>query len=329
MSSIPQSAGPSRRDIIRKTAGLATAALMGGGSLKAAEGDAVAPHNGKRVLRIAHLTDIHVKPEMHAGEGMAACLHHVQEHHRPDLILNTGDTIFDSMAADEARVRTLWELSQSIWKAECGVPVEHAVGNHDVWGIDKKASKTTGNEPLYGKRWVANLYGWERPYRSFDRAGWHFIALDSTLHNENGYTGRIDEVQFEWLEQDLGQVALKTPVLVFCHIPILSAAAFFDGSRNEESGNWVVPGANMAIDARRLKNLFFKHKNVKLCLSGHLHLFDRVDYLGVSYVCNGAVSGGWWGGNYQECEPGYGLIDLYADGSFENRYVPTGWKPQE
>lgn len=328
MTSIPPSAGLSRRDIFQKTAGLATAALVGGDLLQAAECDVHTPGNGKRVLRIAHLTDIHVQPERHAAQGLAACLHHVQEHHRPDLIINTGDTIFDSMAADEARVRSLWELAQAVWKADCSVPVQHAIGNHDVWGIDKQASKTTGDEPLYGKKWVMNLLGWERPYYSFDRAGWHFIALDSTLPVESGYTGRLDEAQFQWLEQDLARVAPKMPVLIFCHIPILSAAAFFDDSQSEKSGNWVVAGANMAIDSRRLKNLFFKHRNVKLCLSGHLHLFDRVDYLGVSYVCNGAVSGGWWRGSYQECEPGYGIIDLYADGSFENQYIPSGWKPQ-
>jgi hypothetical protein len=77
----------------------------------------------------------------------------------------------------------------------------------------------------------------------------------------------------------------------------------------------------MHQDARRLKNLFREHRNVKLCLSGHLHLRDRVDYEGVTYLCNGAVSGGWWRGPYQECEAGYALIDLRADGTFDHRYL--------
>ncbi|MGQ9650788.1 MAG: hypothetical protein ACUVXJ_11815 [Phycisphaerae bacterium] len=66
---------------------------------------------------------------------------------------------------------------------------------------------------------------------------------------------------------------------------------------------------------------------MKVCLSGHVHLIDRVDYLGVSYLCNGAVCGGWWEGPYQECDAGYALVDLYDDGSFEKRYVQFGWKP--
>ena len=114
-------------------------------------------------------------------------------------------------------------------------------------------------------------------------------------------------------------------VLVFGHIPILSAAAFFK-SQAEESGDWEIPARVMAIDARKLKGLFHKHKNVKVCLSGHLHLVDRVDYLGVSYLCNGAVSGSWWKGPNQEFEPGYAVLDLYDDGTFDNRYVTYGWK---
>ncbi len=66
---------------------------------------------------------------------------------------------------------------------------------------------------------------------------------------------------------------------------------------------------------------FNQHKNVKLAVSGHIHLTDRVDYNGVSYCCNGAVSGRWWFGKYQHTEAGYAIIDLYDDGSFTNTYV--------
>jgi 3',5'-cyclic-AMP phosphodiesterase len=72
-----------------------------------------------------------------------------------------------------------------------------------------------------------------------------------------------------------------------------------------------------------------KHPNVKLCLSGHTHLVDRLDYTGVSYFCNGAVSGAWWKGAWQGCEPGYALVNLYDDGSFEREYVVYGAKAKE
>ncbi len=320
----------SRRDLML-LAGAGGAALLSPAALAGQQKPAPRPAkrgpNAKRCLRIAHLTDIHVQPEKNAPAGFAACLHHVQSQaDRPDVIFTGGDSIMDCMGADEARTKAQWDVWQRVLKAECSLPVESCIGNHDVWGWNKKESKTTGREAQWGKRWVMDIFGVEQPYRSFDRAGWHFIFLDSTFPKGGGYTAKLDDRQFEWLAADLQQTPRGTPVCLVSHIPILAACAYFDGD-NEESGDWVVPGAWMHTDARKLKNLFKKHPNVKLCLSGHIHLVDRVDYLGVTYLCNGAVSGGWWGGDYQECHNGYGLVDLYADGTFDHRYVTYPWTP--
>lgn len=297
-------------------------------SLSQPRGTANNNHTAKRVLRIAHLTDIHVEPGRKSGEGLAACLHHVQNQtDRPDLIFNGGDSVMDALGADESRVRAQWDVFTRVFKNECSLPVEHCIGNHDVWGWDRTHSPATGKEPLYGKRWAMEALGLDTPYRSFDRVGWHFVILDSTHSTHNGsYTAKLDDDQFIWLDADLGAVDPATPVLILSHIPILAACAYLDGD-NEKSGNWSVPGAWMHIDARRIKDLLLRHPNVKLCLSGHIHLVDRVDYLGVTYLCNGAVCGGWWKGPYQECDCGYSLVDLYDDGTFDHRYINFGWVP--
>jgi hypothetical protein len=67
---------------------------------------------------------------------------------------------------------------------------------------------------------------------------------------------------------------------------------------------------------------------VKVCLSGHIHLVDRVDYLGVSYLCNGAVSGAWWKGPNQEFGNGYAIVDLFPDGAFTSTYHQFDWRAQ-
>jgi hypothetical protein len=41
----------------------------------------------------------------------------------------------------------------------------------------------------------------------------------------------------------------------------------------------------------------------------------------VRYLCNGAVSGGWWKGKYQEFGPAYALVDFFDDGTVENQLV--------
>ena len=278
-----------------------------------------APSRAKRSIRLAHLTDVHVQPERAAAEGFAACLRHAQSlDDPPQLILTGGDCVMDVMENDAARAKVLGDLWRRLLRDECGLPVENCLGNHDVWGWHRKGSKTTGNEPLWGKKWALDLLGMDRPDRSFDRGGWHFVVLDSVFPSGDGYTARLDDEQFEWLKSDLVSTPADRPVVVVSHIPILAACAYFDGE-NEKSGDWVIPGSFVHIDARRIKDLFLGHRNVKLCLSGHEHLVDRVDYNGVSYVCDGAVSGAWWKGDNQECDEGYGVVDLYADGTFRHQ----------
>jgi 3',5'-cyclic-AMP phosphodiesterase len=279
----------------------------------------------KRVLRFAHLTDIHVQPEKSAAEGLAACLRHVQSQaDRPDMILTGGDQIMDAFGADFARTKVQWDLYAKVFKAENSLPVEHCIGNHDVWGWSSRESNPE-HAVKSGKKWAMEALGLAAPYRTFEKAGWKFIVLDSTFPSGTGYTAKLDEEQFAWLKQTLEATPKSQPILILSHIPILAACAFFDGD-NEKSGNWQVPGAWMHIDARKIKDLFASHENVKVAISGHIHLVDRVDYYGVTYLCNGAVSGGWWGGNYQECFPGYTLMNLYDDGTFDREYVNFGWK---
>src|SRR5262249_25554403 len=89
-----------------------------------------------------------------------------------------------------------------------------------------------------------------------------------------------------------------------------------------------VSAKRMHVDCRDLDALFQKHRNVKLCLSGHLHLLDRCDYNGVTYICDGAVSGAKWKGRKRQTPEGYGVIDLFADGTFKHEYMTYGWKAE-
>lgn len=279
----------------------------------------------KRAIRLAHLTDMHVQPERGAAEGFEAALTHAAGQN-PDLIVTGGDLVMDAMGQTRERTKTQWDLYLRT-VGGVSLPVEHTIGNHDVWGWNKR--DVYEKEPGYGKKWACDALHLERPYRSFDRKGWHFIVLDSTfMKPESGYTARLDDEQFEWLQEDLKATPSQTPVLVVSHIPIICACAMFDGD-NEKSGDWVIPGAWMHTDARRIKDLFSKHPNVKGCLSGHIHLVDHVVYNGIHYFCNGAVCGGWWKGDYQECTYGYGVVDLMEDGTIENRYVTFPWKTRD
>jgi Icc protein len=63
----------------------------------------------------------------------------------------------------------------------------------------------------------------------------------------------------------------------------------------------------MYADCMQIKELFDRHPNVKPYLSGHLHSCDRVEYNGVTYLCNGAVCGNWWKGRHHDCDEDYSV----------------------
>jgi len=314
----------------RQAITLGSAALAAGASgLIAQPAFALGPSpTRKRVLRFAHVTDIHVQPELKAGEGFSKCLQHVQSlPDPPTLIVFGGDEIMDSFEQGDTRTTLLWNLWHSIVKSELSLPWKACIGNHDVWGWMKSKSHLTGNESLYGKKRAIKELGIPDRYYSFDQAGWRFYILDS-IHPDlvESYRGQFDDEQLAWLDNDLSKLDPKTPVVVVSHIPILSTLGFVE-DKVESDGNYHVSGGLVHGDYVKVKEIFKKHPNVKLCLSGHVHLIDRAEYLGVTYLCNGAVSAGWWRGpNYGECDEGYAVIDLYDDGSFEHQYVRYGWK---
>lgn len=288
----------------------------------------------RRPLRIAHLTDIHVQPELESAKGLAACFAHVQSLAERgdapvDLIVTGGDTIMDCMEADHARTQTQWDLWKKVKADACSLDVKSVVGNHDVWGWTKSKAKTKGDEPRYGKQWACEQFGRPLPYESFDRGGWHIVLLDSVFPHEDGYIGKLDDAQWDWLEKDLAVVPAATPVAIVSHIPILSvhplASAAAGEAGKDGKPSFALSGGLVHVDHPRFQQVFAKHANVKACLSGHLHIVERIEFGGVSYLCNGAVSAGWWKGQHRGTDFGYAVVDLHDDGTVASRYVPYGW----
>ncbi len=321
-------ADATRRELLKSAVFAGAAGLLVPAAF--ARQDTPAASARRRALRLAHLTDTHIQPELRADEGVRACLKHVQSlPDAPQLVLTGGDLIMDGFAATRDRTKLQWELWLKVLKGECALPVEHCLGNHDIWGWHKGKAGATGSEPDYGKKWAVETLGLPGPYRSFDRAGWHFIVLDSVASDgADGYIGRLDDEQFDWLRADLQKTPPATPVLVVSHIPILTATVFYAGRDEEPKDGWELGRGIMHVDMRRIVSLFRKHPNVKLCLSGHIHQLDRIEYQGVTYICDGAVSGRWWKGEHVGCPEGYGVVDLFDDGSFEHRYTRYGWKAE-
>jgi Icc protein len=269
----------------------------------------------KGPIRMAHLSDIHLKPGLIPEAGMAKAFQHAQSlKPKVDFVMNGGDSIMDALDADKQKTQIQWDLFNNLLKKENSLPIYHCIGNHDVWGWFIKENKPD-QDRLYGKVWVVENLQMKNRYYSFTKDKWHFIVLDSTqLNPAGGYIGKLDEPQLEWLKQELNTSKDKFICFV-SHIPILSICAglFFD--KNQPNGDLLIQRNLMHSDFLILKKLFIQYPNIKVCISGHIHLQDELNYLGIKYYCNGAVSGNWWKGAFQEFAPAYAVMEFYPDGT--------------
>lgn len=296
-----------RRDLVKAIGLLAISLPLG---VKRESNALAVPHGKKRVLRVAHITDVHIRPEHDAPARFGRCIEEIKKHN-VDFFLNGGDSIFaaDYNNITRERVNEQWAIWKNARERFNEYRVYSCLGNHDMWWACPDKS-----DSMYGKPHVIAQLEMPGRFYSFEKHGWHFIILDS--NNDNA--GSLDTEQRKWLENDLASLRRGMPVLCMSHYPILGVSTIMEGGNH--------------TDARYITNLFNKHRDKTItCISGHIHLRDEAEYDGVRYYCNGALSGFWWedGDNnsagkyyYRETPPGYAILDLFEDGSITNRYYP-------
>jgi len=264
--------------------------------------------DGKPVLTLAHITDVHIRPEDNVPKRAIDWLNLIKAH-QPDFYLNGGDSIHDASYNDVSKERVIeqWEVWDSFRNQISDSKVYSCIGNHDPWWDVPAKEK----DPMYGKPYVVKRLDIPSAYYSFNEKNWHFIVLDG---NHEGIS--LGQKQMEWLKNDLETLPEDTPTLIMSHFPITSVTNALVGGQHK--------------DHKELKKLFYQHRDkVRVCLSGHQHLLDRTWYNDVHYFCNGSLSGFWWGEGdlesagkqyYLETPPGYAILKLYKDGRVENEY---------
>jgi hypothetical protein len=126
-----------------------------------------------------------------------------------------------------------------------------------------------------------------------------------------------------WLRADLARNQGK-PTMIFVHFPPMSAIEFFDGRAKHDNGGWTLSSQRMSRNPMALVEAC-NGANVKAFLSGHIHRLDRVEAMGLTFICSGSVSGAKWRGHDHETPEGITVIDCHPDGSFEHRYHYYGW----
>lgn len=276
--------------------------------------------------RLAHFTDLHIQTQRNAPAGAAAMFDHMAKRaHKPELILNTGDTVMaiDGKVGGAAAAEQIKLWKEAIQASPA--PIQSCLGNHDIWNGHAPTEEIPA--AMAGTRLMEKTLGLTGPWHSFSHGGWHFIALNSCCDWPN--YGYLTPEHFDWLKADLKAVPAETPVCVLSHLPILSVTSLVYGDSCRKGNDNLVPGIWQHADCWAITELFRRHPNVRLCLSGHMHTQDRCEYRGVWYICGGAASGAWWQGSEYGFPPCYGALTLYADGKFDYEFVDYGWPARE
>ena len=325
---MPPAHSITRRDVLLSgvAAGAALAApqLVSAADVKITEPP---PRDGKP-FRIAHLTDMHVTEKHNAQAGYVAALKSIaQIDPPPQFLLTGGDHIMDALVTTRERAVEQWDMYGKILAEHTKLKSYACIGNHDVWGWSAKEQDYSGHQD-FGKPMAIDRLGIKDRYYSFDAGGWHFVMLDNIAMRDRGYYGAFDDAQQAWLEQDLAKnmSGERLAVCIVTHIPLCGVTPIFFARGGENGENFYRTNDNLLHHNVKPLLRQLARSNVKLCISGHTHMVERVDYLGISFVCDGAVSGNWWGGPYQDFQEGYGVFDLYPSGAFDHRYVDYGWK---
>jgi 3',5'-cyclic-AMP phosphodiesterase len=261
-----------------------------------------------------HFTDVHIQPELHAGEGTRKCIARINAL-KPDFSICGGDLVFDACAVGKPRANQVFDLYAEAIKP-LQMPVHTIIGNHDVFGISTNGGVAPA-DPMYGKRMFEDRIG--PLYSSFDHKGWHFVLLDSIRNGTPGreFIGHISDEQIAWLKNDLAGMKPGAKLVVVTHIPLVSSVLQLVADPGRAADIFLVTNSQAVL------SVLWPYKP-KLVLQGHTHIRETVVYNGCQFVTSGAVCGNWWKGPREGHPEGFGVLTVRGD-DVQWRYETYGF----
>lgn len=237
---------------------------------------AVRRHEQGSSFRFIHASDTHISeqslPRMRRLRAMVDSI-------RPDFVIITGDLIRDALRVPEAEAVGYYRLLMAEL-ARFTVPVFTAIGNHEIFGIERHLSLVATSHPLYGKRMYRSYLG--PNYYSFTWGGIHFVGLDTVDYLDLDYYGRVDPVQLEWLRQDLAGLPAAMPVVTFNHIPFTSPSPVLHGIRDDPPAPSLIRIAGKAYFRHTVQNadevLATLGPRLEIALGGHFHRRETIRF---------------------------------------------------
>ncbi len=202
--------------------------------------------------------------------------------HQLDFVAELGDFV-DAADSVEAELGYLRRINREF--AAINNERHYVLGNHCVHTLTKQEFLAGVEKP--------------RSFYSFDKAGCHFVVLDSCFRSDGKPYGRknfqwtdanIPAAELDWLDADLKTANKRT--IVFAH------------QRLDVQNNYGVK------NAAAVRQLLEASGNVLAVFQGHSHKNDLNDIAGIHYCTMVAMVEG--SGQQQN---GYSVIDVNADGT--------------
>jgi Icc protein len=260
-------------------------------------------------------TDTHIQPELDAAHGCNMCFSKIAAL-KPEFAIMGGDHVYDAFGVNSVRAGMVYEL-YSRTEQLLGMPLHHAIGNHDVFGVLLK-SGVAPTDPAYGKKMYQDRLG--QTYYSFDYKGYHFVVLDSIQPTADRlWEARVDDGQLHWLRDDLKSLPPGAPVIGVIHCPLVTAFATYAQivTEGRKYNTMTVANAPEVLE-------IFEGANVLAVLQGHTHVNEVVDYKKTQYITSGAVCGNWWHGPRLGTPEGFTVVSL-REGKIITRYETYGF----
>jgi hypothetical protein len=222
----------------------------------------------------AHLSDPHVWAENADRLRRALALAGARG---VDCALISGDLVRDALRVDQAAARAEFALYASVART-ARFPLRPAIGNHDLFGIDRGYSHVAPDHPLYGKA----LYEQEQGprYSAFNRGRIHFLVLDTIGVDDTRYFGLLDDAQLEWIRSELRHVPPGTTVVTVGHIPLRSGALSLSYAAEGLARSLMNVGSRTSYrhivrNADALAEVLRPYRWT-LALQGHTHVRERL-----------------------------------------------------
>ncbi len=172
----------------------------------------------------------------------------------PDLVVHDGDVIYPTLTAGRLDLKCF-----SVYQPQMrGTPFFFILGNHDRYDnpFDFLAAFNLPTNTVTGTS----------HYYSFDHGDAHFVALDTDLRLDNGWS--TNGPQYHWLEQDLAATA-KPWRFLFFHMPIRSS-----GPHRIDDYN--LNGIPDRLEFQSTIGVLASRYGVQVIFNAHDHLYERL-----------------------------------------------------